>query len=190
LGAKEKKMIYATGGTKPTKNIDTPEWQRSQYVLNDDEILTLARWAKIIEQHYHMPMDMEWAKDGETGELFIVQARPETVQSQKVSASMKSFSLKEKGKRIVTGLAIGEAVASGEASVIKNVSDISQFKDNTILVTEITDPDWVPIMSRHEGLSLIMADALLMPPSSAANWVFRPSSVPAIPLKLSKMDRK
>ena len=98
LGAKEKKMIYATGGTRPTKNVDTPEWQRLQFVLNDDEILILANWAKIIEQHYKRPMDMEWAKDGESNELFIVQARPETVQSQKEAASMKSYELKEKGK--------------------------------------------------------------------------------------------
>ena len=148
LGVKEKKMVYATGGTKSTKNLDTPEWQRQQFVLNDDEIIVLGKWAKIIEDHYRRPMDMEWAKDGERNELFIVQARPETVQSQKIAASMKSYSLKEKGKRILTGLAIGEAIASGEASVIKHVGDIAQFKDNTILVTEMTDPDWVPIMTR------------------------------------------
>jgi len=152
LGAKEKKMIYATGGTKPTKNIDTPEWQRDAFVLNDQEILLLARWAKIIEEHYNRPMDMEWAKDGETGELFIVQARPETVQSQKTAATMKSYSLKERGTRILTGLAIGEAISAAEVSVIKNASDISKFRDNTILVTEMTDPDWVPIMNRSKGI--------------------------------------
>ena len=145
-------MIYATGGTRPTKNMDTPEWQRRQFVLNDEEILILARWAKIIEEHYGRPMDMEWAKDGENQELFIVQARPETVQSQKIAASMKSYTLKEKGSRLLTGLAIGEAIAAGEASVIKHVSDIGKFRDNTILVTEMTDPDWVPIMTRAKGI--------------------------------------
>ncbi len=152
LGAKEKKMIYSTGGTKSTKNIDTPEWQRQQFVLKDDEILTLACWAKKIEQHYQRPMDMEWAKDGERNELFIVQARPETVQSQKVAASMKSYSLKQQGKRILTGLSIGEAIAAGEVSVIKHVSEIAKFRDNTILVTEMTDPDWVPIMTKAKGI--------------------------------------
>ena len=152
LGDKEKKLIYATGGTRSTKNIDTPVWQRKLFVLNDGEILTLARWAKIIEEHYQRPMDMEWAKDGESHELYIVQARPETVQSQKVSSSLKSYSLKEEGHRIVSGLAIGEAIAAGEASVVKSVQDISKFRDNTILVTEMTDPDWVPIMSRARGI--------------------------------------
>jgi pyruvate, water dikinase len=152
LGTKEKKMIYATGGTKRTKNIDTPPWQRRQFVLNDNEILLLGLWASIIEQHYQRPMDMEWAKDGETGELFIVQARPETVQSQKVAASMKTYDLLEKGNVILQGLAIGEAIASGEVSVIKHTSDIAKFKDDTILVTEITDPDWVPIMTRARGI--------------------------------------
>ncbi len=152
LGAKEKKMVYATGGTRSTKNLETPDWQRAQYVLDDDEILTLGRWAKIIEDHYQRPMDMEWAKDGESNELFIVQARPETVQSQKEAASMKSYELKEKGSRILTGLAIGDAIAAGQASVIKHVSDIAQFRDNTILVTEMTDPDWVPIMTRAKGI--------------------------------------
>jgi pyruvate, water dikinase len=152
LGDKEKKMIYATGGTRPTKNVDTPQWQRLQFVLDDAEILTLAKWAKTIEQHYKRPMDMEWAKDGESNELFIVQARPETVQSQKEAASTKSYELKEKGKKILTGLAIGEAIAAGEATVIKHVSDIAKFKDDTILVTEMTDPDWVPIMTRARGI--------------------------------------
>jgi pyruvate,water dikinase len=152
LGAKEKKMIYAVGGTRATKNTDTPEWQRSQFVLNDEEILVLARWAKIIEEHYKRPMDMEWAKDGDSGELFIVQARPETVQSVKVSTSMKSYVLAKPGKRMLTGIAIGEAIAAGEASVIKRVEDIARFRDDTILVTEMTDPDWVPIMTRARGI--------------------------------------
>jgi pyruvate,water dikinase len=152
LGAKEKKMIYAAGGTKSTKNIDTPDWQRKQYVLTDPEILILARWARTIEAHYHRPMDMEWAKDGESQELYIVQARPETVQSQKESSFVKSYTLLESGTKLVTGLAIGEAIASGEVSVIKHVEDIALFRDDTILVTEMTDPDWVPIMTRARGI--------------------------------------
>jgi pyruvate,water dikinase len=175
LGAKEKKMIYATGGTRATKNTDTPEWQRRQFVLNDSEILTLGRWAKLIEDHYQKPMDMEWAKDGEDGELYIVQARPETVQSGKAATSMKSFTLKEQGVRILTGLAIGEAVAAGEISVIKRAEDIAKFRDDTILVTEMTDPDWVPIMTRPAALSLTMAEGLRTRRSSAGSWEVRPS---------------
>lgn len=152
LGAKEKKMIYAAGGTKSTKNIDTPDWQRKQFVLSDSEILILARWAKTIEDHYQRPMDMEWAKDGESQELYIVQARPETVQSQRESSFVKSYTLSQPGKKLVTGLAIGEAIAAGEVSVIKHVEDIALFRDDTILVTEMTDPDWVPIMTRARGI--------------------------------------
>ncbi len=152
LGEKEKKMIYAVGGTKPTKNIDTPKEERRAFVLNDDEILQLARWTKSIETHYGRPMDIEWAKDGDTGRLFIVQARPETVQSRKEAAVMKSFRLKERSRRLISGLSIGEAVAAGKVCIIKNVHDIEQFRDNAVLVTEMTDPDWVPIMRRAAGI--------------------------------------
>lgn len=149
---KEKKMIYAMGGSRATKNVDTPEWERRSFVLKDDEILTLARWASVIEQHYAKPMDIEWAKDGESNELFIVQARPETVQSRREATSLKTFALKERGKVLVTGLAIGEAIAAGKACLIKRVEDIGNFKDDTILVTEMTDPDWVPVMTRSRGI--------------------------------------
>ncbi|MDI6854213.1 MAG: phosphoenolpyruvate synthase [Deltaproteobacteria bacterium] len=152
LGEKEKKMIYAVGGTKPTKNIDTPREERRAFVLNDDEILQLARWTKKIEDHYGRPMDIEWAKDGDTGQLFIVQARPETVQSRKEATVMKSFRLKERSRRLISGLSIGEAIAAGKVCVIKNVHDIGQFRDNAVLVTEMTDPDWVPIMRRAAGI--------------------------------------
>jgi pyruvate, water dikinase len=175
LGSKEKKMIYATGGTKATGNIETPEWQRKQFVLSDDEILKLARWSKIIEQHYQRPMDIEWAKDGESNQLFIVQARPETVQSQKVAASMKSYSLIEKSKILISGLAIGDAIASGEVTLIKHASDIANFRDDTILVTEITDPDWVPIMTRARGIITDLGGR-----TSHAAIVSRELGIPAI----------
>jgi len=152
LGTKEKKLVYATGGTRATKNIDTPEWQRRQYVLNDSEIIMLAKWASLIEAHYGRPMDIEWAKDGESGDLYIVQARPETVQSAKIASSLKTYTLKEKGKVLLTGLAIGEAITSGEVSVIKRVDEINRFREGTILVTEMTDPDWVPIMIKARGI--------------------------------------
>lgn len=152
IGTKELKMIYSNEGNRPTKNVPVPDADRNKFVLTDDEILTLARWACIIEDHYSWkaghfkPMDMEWAKDGQTGELFIVQARPETVVSQKNKNVLETYVLKQKGNLIVKGKSVGERIGSGEANVIKNVHDIGKFKKGQVLVTEMTDPDWEPIM--------------------------------------------
>lgn len=152
LGAKERKMVYAVGGTKTIRNIDTNHKERRSFVLSDEEILHLARWAKQIEDHYGCPMDMEWAKDGESGDLFIVQARPETVQSQKEASTLKHFSMKEYGQEILTGISIGEAIAAGQVCRIKSVDEINLFKEGSILVTGMTDPDWVPIMKKAAGI--------------------------------------
>jgi len=152
LGNKEKKMIYATGGSHSTKNLDTPKKERRRFVLTDDDVLQLARWAVAIENHYRKPMDIEWAKDGDLDELFIVQARPETVQSRKEAGSLKTYTLEEKGPRILEGLAIGEAVSAGKTCVIKGADEIDQFREGSILVTEMTDPDWVPIMKKARGI--------------------------------------
>ncbi|MFW5664085.1 MAG: phosphoenolpyruvate synthase [Coleofasciculus sp.] len=151
-GAKEKKMIYAKGGSETTQNIDTSSQERNSFVLNDEEVLQLSKWASAIEAHYQKPMDMEWAKDGDTGDLFIVQARPETVQSQKEAGSLKTYSLKEKGKEILSGLSIGDAIAAGKVCRIKSAEEIDQFEENSILVTGMTDPDWVPIMKKAAGI--------------------------------------
>ena len=152
LGSKGKKMVYAVGGKGTTRNLETTRKERMSFVLSDDEILGLARWAVTIEEHYGMPMDMEWAKDGESGEMFIVQARPETVQAHREAAVLKTFSLKETGERLVTGLAIGEAIAAGKAQVIKSAAEIDHFREGRILVTGMTDPDWVPIMKKAAGI--------------------------------------
>ena len=153
LGTKSIKMIYTEGGTKATtKNIGTSEYQRNEFVLNDDEILTLAKWAVIIEEHYSnkaghfKPMDLEWAKDGKTNQLFIVQARPETVQSQKDKSILETYELKKKGDVTVAGLSIGSKIGAGRAHIIKNPHEIGEFKKGEVLVTEMTDPDWEPIM--------------------------------------------
>ncbi|MEQ8969319.1 MAG: phosphoenolpyruvate synthase [Coleofasciculus sp. C1-SOL-03] len=151
-GAKEKKMIYAKGGSETTQNIDTSSQERNSFVLKDEEILQLGQWASAIESHYQKPMDMEWAKDGDTGDLFIVQARPETVQSQKEAGSLKTYSLKETGKEIISGLSIGDAIAAGKVCRIKSAEEIDQFEENSILVTGMTDPDWVPIMKKAAGI--------------------------------------
>ncbi len=152
IGAKEKKMIYTTGGSHTTNNINTPKAEQERFVLSDADILELAQWGCLIESHYNQPMDIEWAKDGESGELFIVQARPETVQSRKTNGALKTYKLSQMGKRILTGLSIGEAIASGKVCLIKSPEDINQFIDGAILVTEMTDPDWVPIIRRSAGI--------------------------------------
>ena len=152
IGNKEKKIVYASGGSKTTKNIDTTKKEQRSLVLNDEEILQLSRWAFAIEKHYGLPMDMEWAKDGESGDLFIVQARPETVQSQKETKSLKTYQLKEKGEKVLTGLSIGQAVSAGKTCRIKSAEDINQFKEGSVLVTGMTDPDWVPIMKQAAGI--------------------------------------
>ncbi len=143
LGSKEKRLVYGTTGTKQTK---VSAEDKTKFVINDDEILTLAHWACIIEDHYKKPMDIEWAKDGQTKELFIVQARPETVHSQKDQATMKTYVLDEKGKLLVEGEAVGSKIGQGEVNVIEEAKDISQFMKGQVLVTDMTDPDWEPIM--------------------------------------------
>ena len=152
LGKKEKKMIYAKRGSHPTKQVATSVKERRAFVLEDAEILQLARWACEIEKHYGKPMDIEWAKDGDTGELFIVQARPETVQSQVEATAVKTYRLKESAKPILTGLSIGQAIGVGPVRLIESPEHLNDFKDGDILVTRMTDPDWVPIMKRAAGI--------------------------------------
>ncbi len=152
LGAKEKKMVYDRRGGRTTRNVDTLKRERRAFVLEDEEILRLAAWARTIEDHYEKPMDIEWAKDGETGDLFVVQARPETVQSQKEAGTLKSYQLKERGEKVLTGLSIGQAIASGPACNIASADDIDRFEEGSLLVTEMTDPDWVPIMKKAAGI--------------------------------------
>jgi pyruvate,water dikinase len=152
LGEKAIKMIYTHNSIKPTKNIDVPAEERTRFALTDDEALLLAKWACIIEDHYSQkaghfkPMDMEWAKDGKTNELFIVQARPETVQSSKDKNTVEEYKLLKKGKVIAAGKSVGEKIGAGDANIIKNVHDIGNFRKGQILVTDMTDPDWEPIM--------------------------------------------
>jgi pyruvate,water dikinase len=158
LGSKEIKMIYDIGGTKLTKNVPVSEPEQVKYAINDEEILQLARWGCIIEDHYsevrgvYTPMDIEWAKDGETGELYIVQARPETVQSQKSKSVLKSYQLKGTSEVAVTGRAVGEMIGQGKAKVILDVHKIDEFEPGEVLVTNKTDPDWEPIMKRASAI--------------------------------------
>jgi pyruvate,water dikinase len=152
MGAKEIKMIYGAKGEADTRNVPTSKAERKQFTLNDDEILDLARQAITIEDHYGLPMDMEWAKDGITGELYIVQARPETVQSRADTHVLQSYSVTPAGKEILQGLSVGNAAAAGRACLIQSAADIDKFVDGSVLVTSITDPDWVPIMKRAAAI--------------------------------------
>lgn len=151
-GAKEIKMIYggATGGE--TRNVPTSKAERAAFVLDAPEILDLARMAVTIETHYGQPMDIEWARDGETGELFIVQARPETVQSRSDLALLKSYTVTRAGPEVARGLSVGDAVAAAPVCLIEHASEIDSFVDGAILVTPTTDPDWVPIMKRASAI--------------------------------------
>lgn len=175
LGDKESKIIYSTGGSKTTRTVMTSANERISFVLNNDEIIKLANWACAIEEHYKMPMDIEWAKDGDTGELFVVQARPETVQHTKDRAAQKTYRLKQRGEMLLSGIAIGEAIAVGESCIIKNADDIDRFKDGAILITGMTDPDWVPIMARASGIVTDLGGR-----TSHAAIVSREMGIPAI----------
>ena len=152
LGAKERKMIYAGAEGGETRNVPTSKAERGRFVLSEDEIVELARQACTIEDHYGCPMDMEWARDGETGDLYIVQARPETVQSRAEAGKMLSYTVHEHGPEILRGLSVGGAVVSAPVCLIETVADIDKFRDGAILVTTITDPDWVPIMKRAAAI--------------------------------------
>ena len=152
LGAKAIKMIYANQQGGETRNVPTSRAERAAWVLSDAEILDLARMAVTIEEHYGQPMDMEWARDGETGELFIVQARPETVQSRADAGAIRSYRISKAGKALVRGLSVGSGVAAGRVSILESAKDIGRFVDGSILVTSTTDPDWVPIMKRASAI--------------------------------------
>ncbi len=152
-GEKLQKMIYAAADAgSPTRNLPTSQAEREAYVLTDAEILELARSAVLIERHYGRPMDMEWAKDGDSGEIFLVQARPETVQSRRTSTALRTYAVRSKGRTLTRGIAIGEAAVAGRVCVIPSPKDIGRFVDGSILVTEATDPDWVPVMRRAAAI--------------------------------------
>ncbi|AKB28718.1 Phosphoenolpyruvate synthase [Methanosarcina siciliae T4/M] len=153
LGSKEIKMIYGRGDSKVlTRNVEVPEAERLRFCINDEEVLKLARYAIDIEDHYSnkyresRPMDIEWAKDGITGELFIVQARPETVQSQKSKDVLETYVLEDKSEVLAKGRSVGDKIASGKAHVIPDVSDLPSFRPGEILIADTTTPDWEPVM--------------------------------------------
>ncbi|HEY9693824.1 MAG TPA: phosphoenolpyruvate synthase [Oculatellaceae cyanobacterium] len=158
LGTKELKLVCDLGGCKVTKQERVPKIEQQQFALNEYEVLHLARWACIIEDHYsqirgiYTPMDIEWAKDGLTGELFIVQARPETVQSQKTKNVLRSYHLQQHSEVLITGRSVGEAIGQGKVRVIFDVQKLELFQAGEVLVTDKTDPDWEPIMKKASAI--------------------------------------
>jgi pyruvate,water dikinase len=155
LGSKEVRLVYA-GGSRSTRSEATPLAERKRFCLSDEEVLTLARWSRLIEQHYSsrsgraQPMDIEWAKDGLTGALFILQARPETVHARKLpNAAAEVYRLTAPaGAPLVSGQAVGEKIASGRARVVLDVAALADVQAGEVLVAERTDPDWEPVMRR------------------------------------------
>jgi pyruvate,water dikinase len=144
LGKKDRKLVYRKGGG--LREMKVPKRDQMKFSLTDDEVLTLAKWAMILEEHYGCHQDIEWAKDGKTNQLFIVQSRPETVHTPKKEKVYEEYEIKTTKKPILTGIAIGNKVGQGKVHVIEDVSKIGEFKKGEILVTRMTDPDWVPIM--------------------------------------------
>ena len=152
LGGKAIKMIYAPAGSaERVRTIDVSQADRMRFCLNDEDILTLARQALTIEEHYKAPMDIEWGKDGSTGEIFILQARPETVQSR-AGRTIQRFSLKSRSKVLATGRSIGQRIGSGPVRVIKDVSEMARVQTGDVLVADMTDPDWEPVMKRASAI--------------------------------------
>jgi len=159
LGHKHLTMVYADGGdTERVRNVETPEDKRARYSITDEDVLTLADYAIKIEHHYSeragepRPMDMEWAKDGEDGLIYMVQARPETVASQQEVNVLKRYALKSKGKVILSGRAVGSKIASGPVRIARNLSALAEFQAGEVLVTDTTTPDWEPVMKNAAAI--------------------------------------
>lgn len=154
-GAKLHKLVHdddAPAGAAATRLVQTSPAERQAWVLGDDDVLRLGRWAVLVEDHYGRPMDLEWAKDGLTGELFLLQARPETVQAGRSGTRFTIHHLRGEGRVLAVGAAVGDAVATGPACVVRTAADIESFRDGSVLVTEMTDPDWVPVMKRAAAI--------------------------------------
>jgi pyruvate,water dikinase len=152
LGAKAIKMVYAETDTKQrVRTIDVAPADRGKFALSDADLTALAQQALIIEEHYKQPMDIEWGKDGATGELYILQARPETVQSR-VGRTIQRFTLKKRSKVLTTGRSIGQRIGAGPARVIRDVEEMARVQTGDVLVADMTDPDWEPVMKRASAI--------------------------------------
>jgi len=152
LGAKQLRMVYSDAPGERVRTEDTPADLRRRFCISDDDVQELARQALTIEQHYGRPMDIEWAKDGNTGRLYIVQARPETVKSRAHATQLERFNLHEKGKALAEGRAIGQKIGAGKARVVRSLADMNKVQPGDVLVADMTDPDWEPVMKRAAAI--------------------------------------
>ena len=152
LGGKAIKMVYSGDAADPVATVDVEEKERLLFCINDEEIQSLAAMVVTIEQHYKRPMDVEWAKDGIDGRIYIVQARPETVQSQASSHSIEKFHLKEKSNVLTSGRAIGSKIGKGKVRLFNNLDAMHEFQEGDVLLTDMTDPDWEPIMKKASAI--------------------------------------
>jgi pyruvate,water dikinase len=152
LGAKQQRMVYSSQPGERVRIEATPDELRHKFCISDADVEALAKQALIIEQHYGRPMDIEWAKDGATGKLYIVQARPETVKSRAHATQLERFQLNEKGKVLAEGRSIGQKIGAGTARVVRSLAQMSSFKEGDVLVADMTDPDWEPIMKKAAAI--------------------------------------
>jgi len=154
LGSKESKIVYDAGGTKGVRSVPVAAEERVRFVLADDDVLTLARWACLIEEHYGAlrgqptPMDVEWAKDGISGQLYVVQARPETVEARKPRDVLETHRLTGEGRRLASGRSVGARIGQGRARIVRHLDELAEFRDGEVLVTDKTDPDWEPVLKK------------------------------------------
>lgn len=153
LGGKESKMVYNESEKQPIKSIDTSNSERLSFSISDDEVVTLGQWCHTIEKHYKIPMDIEWAKDGISGELFIVQARPETVYGHKKSLSIKEYNLKSTPQPLCKGTAVGHSIASGKVCIVHSLADAGKVREGDIIVADSTNPDWNTML--HKAVSIV-----------------------------------
>lgn len=175
LGDKTQTMVYSNDENEPVINLDTPKEKQEMFVLSDEEIMKLANWALIIENHYEKPMDIEWAKDGITGEIFIIQARPETVHSQRNPLLLKEYKLLDKGIVLAQGEAIGSKIATGVARILHSPDEAEKLQSGEIIVTDTTSPDWDPILQKASAIITNKGGR-----TSHASIVARELGVPAI----------
>ncbi|MEA9357571.1 phosphoenolpyruvate synthase [Bacteriovorax sp. PP10] len=158
VGSKQLRMVYSGHGSRSTKNIEVSKADQRKLSISDDEVMTLANWSLKIEEYYsnlnkrETPMDIEWAKDGKTGDIFILQARPETIHSNKLKLDTGVFVLKERSKVLITGRAVGMKIGAGPVKIIRDVSELHSFQVGDVLVTDMTDPDWEPVMKKASAI--------------------------------------